>query len=294
MLYAITKDHKILELEIDTTGSLKDDLREKLSKILHDKWIDADKRKYDMDYYGDDIFEAQINKVEAKVVLQTFVNNLEKKEDFEYLKDLQETDLQAIVFLQGNYLCIQKDRIIKHLNKKKATKNKLLHKLSMKNDKFCIAENIITISIKDSYDAVISINPDNSTYYSIYFNSPQDVVLHNILNIAGHNPYKYNDEKSIINCIKTTAHLCKHINVDSSKNIIVDAHTKRKLNKLLGLNEDIIRDIINMLKADEYKDKNYIIDDKLFFPKDKKEFKSLIKIIFTKVYLWEKRTSLLE
>ena len=162
----------------------------------------------------------------------------------------------------------------------------------MRDDKFTEISTENILNINNYFDAVIKI--DNSTknilptIYFYTFSKKNTLLLCDILTLLGdRNPYQHNTKESILKAIETNPISKIFIDFDSLNNIEIDGQTKTRLNKFINYTEDELKQIIKYLEHEYYKEKKYIVEGKIFFPKDKKEFKDLLKIISTKKYIWE-------
>jgi hypothetical protein len=162
----------------------------------------------------------------------------------------------------------------------------------LRDDKFTEISTENILNINNYFDAVIKIsNPTKNILPTIYFytfSKKNTLLLCDILTLLGdRNPYQHNTKESILKAIETNTISKIFIDFDSLNNIEIDGQTKTRLNKFINYTEDELKQIIKYLEHEYYKEKKYIVEGKIFFPKDKKEFKDLLKIISTKKYIWE-------
>jgi hypothetical protein len=268
-IFAVDKHDKIFLLDINKDSPMSD-IFVKLQKEFQTNWENKNKIEYNPDQRDEtNIFES---KFETTEILNNFYDHISKKSEIRYLTKENIKNIKAICYYYNGYICIQKDRILSNLKSSVVFSNSKLEKV----------ENIITI--KDYFDGIIYQSDDKQNVI-VWFKTPKNLILINVLN--KHNPYKYNTKADFQTQIKTTAHLTKYININSSDNIHVGKDTKKKLNSLIDFDEEKFNNIINFLSSDDHKNKNYIVGNQLFFPKEKSEFKEFIKIIFTLRYQWE-------
>jgi hypothetical protein len=267
-IFVVDKDRKIFLLDINQDPSMND-IFVKLQEAFQKNWKDKEKIKYDpFQKEPTTIFESEF---ETTKILNNFYDNLSKKSEIQYLIKDNIKNIKAICYYYNGYICIQKDRILSNLKSS----------IFMSDTKLEKVKNII--NIKDYFDGIVYQSKLENNLI-VWFKTPKNLILINVLD--KHNPYKYNTKEEFQSKIKITAHLTQYINTDSTDNIHLDNDTKKKLNSLIDFETESFKKIIDFL-SNKYKDKHYIVNEQLFFPEKKSEFKELIKIIFTLRYQWE-------
>jgi len=291
-LYVInTKDTTSPFLRIDfndssTQNQLETTLTETLKNLFINK--DSDSIKYQIDSTKGTLFKEDIK--EPNDLLQNFIHTIiiDKATTTQFSRNDEISN--DLIFYHHNekdntyYLCIQQSKIFKKFQQVK--------KFLFIGDKFTEISTENILNINNYFDAVIKI--DNSTknilptIYFYTFSKKNTLLLCDILNLLGdRNPYQHNTKESILKAIETNPISKIFIDFDSLNNIEIDGQTKTRLNKFINYTEDELKQIIKYLEHEDYKEKKYIVEGKIFFPKDTKEFKAFLKIISTKKYLWE-------
>jgi len=291
-LYVInTKDTTSPFLRIDfndssTQKQLETTLTETLQKLFINK--DSDSIKYQIDSTKGTLFKEDIQ--EPNNLLQNFIHTIiiDKATTTQFSRNDEISN--DLIFYHHNekdntyYLCIQQSKIFKKFQQVK--------KFFLIYDKFTEISTENILNINNYFDAVIKI--DNSTknilptIYFYTFSKKNTLLLCDILTLLGdRNPYQHNTKESILKAIETNPICTTFIHFNSLNNIEIDGQTKTRLNKFINYTADELKQIIKYLEHEDYKEKKYIVEGKIFFPKDTKEFKAFLKIISTKKYLWE-------
>jgi len=291
-LYVInTKDTTSPFLRIDfkdysTQNQLETTLTETLQKLFINK--DSDSIEYQIDSTKGTLFKEDIK--EPNNLLQNFIHTIiiDKATTTQFSRNDEISN--DLIFYHHNekdntyYLCIQQSKIFKKFEQVK--------KFLFRDDKFTEISTENILNINNYFDAVIKI--DNSTknivptIYFYTFSKKNTLLLCDILTLLGdRNPYQHNTKESILNAIETNPICTTFIHCNSLDNIEIDGQTKTRLNKFINYTADELKQIIKYLEHEDYKEKKYIVEGKIFFPKDTKEFKAFLKIISTKKYLWE-------
>jgi hypothetical protein len=290
-LYVInTKDTTSPFLRIDfidysTENQLETTLTETLKNLFINK--DSDSIKYQIDSTKGTLFKEDIK--EPNDLLQNFIQTIIRDKATTTQFSSNDEISNDLIFYHHNekdntyYLCIQQSKIFKKFEQVK--------KFLFRDDKFTEISTENILNINNYFDAVIKIsNPTKNILPTIYFytfSKKNTLLLCDILTLLGdRNPYQHNTKESILKAIETNPICTTFIHCNSLNNIEIDGQTKTRLNKFINYTEDELKQIIKYL-IEYHKEKKYIVEDKIFFPKDKKEFKDLLKIISTKKYLWE-------
>jgi hypothetical protein len=289
-LYVInTKDTTSPFLRIDfndssTQNQLETTLTETLQKLFINK--DSDSIEYQIDSTKGTLFKEDIK--EPNKPLQNFIQTIiiDKATTQFSRNDEISNDL---IFYHHNekdntyYLCIQQSKIFKKFQQVK--------KFLFIGDKFTEISTENILNINNYFDAVITISNSTKnilpTIYFYTFSKKNTLLLCDILTLLGdRNPYQHNTKESILKAIKTNPISKIFIDFDSLNNIQVNGQTKTRLNKFINYTEDELKQIIKYL-IEYHKEKKYIVEGKISFPQDTKEFKELLKSISTKKYQWE-------